>query len=169
MGRQQVFDQFFRSKASLKVSSSPKCSFVYKRAFFSKHCILQGHLKLSPLFFSFSGRVGKIRVLSFKIGLVTMARAHLEDKYKCKNLKVWFFFVDAYIFSCVVQLKKGLMPFSDLYRLVTDEKGLMDHKQLGLLLHDSLQVKLKANFIFTEIVHLISRQRGGFYSVNTGI
>lgn len=31
-----------------------------------------------------SGRVGKIRVLSFKIGLVTMARAHLEDKYKCK-------------------------------------------------------------------------------------
>lgn len=88
MGRQQVFDQFFRSKASLKVSSSPKCSFVYKRAFFSKHCILQGHLKLSPLFFSFSGRVGKIRVLSFKIGLVTMARAHLEDKYKCKNLKV---------------------------------------------------------------------------------
>lgn len=31
-----------------------------------------------------SGRVGKIRVLSFKIGLVTMARAHLEDKYKCE-------------------------------------------------------------------------------------
>lgn len=61
------------------------------------------------------------------------------------------------------------MPFSDLYRLVTDEKGLMDHKQLGLLLHDSLQVKLKAIYIFTEIVHLISRQRGGFYSVNTGI
>ena len=30
-----------------------------------------------------SGRVGKIRVLSFKIGLVTMARAHLEDKYRC--------------------------------------------------------------------------------------
>lgn len=57
-----------------------------------------------------SGRVGKIRVLSFKIGLVTMARAHLEDKYKY------------------------------LYRLVTDEKGLMDHKQLGLLLHDSLQI-----------------------------
>ena len=52
----------------------------------------------------------------------------------------------------MVQLKKGLMPFSDLYRLVTDEKGLMDHKQLGLLLHDSLQVKLKAIFIFTEIV-----------------
>lgn len=31
-----------------------------------------------------SGRVGKIRVLSFKVGLVTMARAHLEDKYKCE-------------------------------------------------------------------------------------
>lgn len=111
MGRQQVFNKFFRSKASLKVSSSPKCSFVYKRAFFSEHCILQGRLKLSPLFFSFSGRVGKIRVLSFKIGLVTMARAHLEDKYKCKNLKVWFFFVDAYISSCVVQLKKRFDAF----------------------------------------------------------
>ena len=31
-----------------------------------------------------SGRVGKIRVLSFKVGLVTMARAHLEDKYRCE-------------------------------------------------------------------------------------
>lgn len=57
-----------------------------------------------------SGRVGKIRVLSFKIGLVTMARAHLEDKYRY------------------------------LFRLVTDENGSMDHKQLGLLLHDSLQI-----------------------------
>ncbi|XP_015765650.1 PREDICTED: dystrophin-like isoform X3 [Acropora digitifera] len=57
-----------------------------------------------------SGRVGKIRVLSFKVGLVTMARAHLEDKYR-------------YLFS-----------------LVTDENKLMDHKQLGLLLHDSLQI-----------------------------
>ena len=33
-----------------------------------------------------SGRVGKIRVLSFKVGLVTMARAHLEDKYRCELL-----------------------------------------------------------------------------------
>ena len=32
-------------------------------------------------------------------------------------------------------------PFVDIFRLVTDENGFMDHKQLGLLLHDSLQVK----------------------------
>lgn len=57
-----------------------------------------------------SGRVGKIRVLSFKIGLVTMSRAHLEDKYKY------------------------------MFRLVADGNGVMDHKKLGLLLHDSLQI-----------------------------
>ena len=36
-----------------------------------------------------------------------------------------------------------LIPFlfTDLFSLVTDENKLMDHKQLGLLLHDSLQVK----------------------------
>lgn len=37
-----------------------------------------------------SGRVGKIRVLSFKIGLVTMSRTHLEDKYKCMSVCLSF-------------------------------------------------------------------------------
>ncbi|XP_048577310.1 dystrophin isoform X2 [Nematostella vectensis] len=57
-----------------------------------------------------SGRVGKIRLLSFKIGLVCLCRAHLDDKYNY------------------------------LFKLVADNDGKMDHKQLGLLLHDSLQV-----------------------------
>ena len=52
---------------------------------------------------SFSGRVGKIRVLSFKIGLVTMARAHLEDKYKCKY--------SPFMYSLVLVVRSSLAAF----------------------------------------------------------
>lgn len=31
-----------------------------------------------------SGRSGKIRVLSMKIGLLSLSKGHLEEKYKCK-------------------------------------------------------------------------------------
>ncbi|XP_013413171.1 dystrophin isoform X2 [Lingula anatina] len=55
-------------------------------------------------------RGGKIRVLSFKVGIVLMCKAHLEDKYR-------------YIF-----------------RLVADANGLVDQRNLGLLLHDCLQI-----------------------------
>ena len=40
-----------------------------------------------------------------------------------------------------------------MYRLVTDEKSLMDHKQLGLLLHDSLQVKKCASRLFNSTLN----------------
>ena len=32
----------------------------------------------------FSVRSGHIRVLSFKIGIISMCKAQLEDKYRCK-------------------------------------------------------------------------------------
>ena len=47
-------------------------------------------------------------------------------------------------------------PFSfplDLYRLVASDNGYMDHKQLGLLLHDTLQV-CKRDFIKLTKWHL---------------
>lgn len=31
-----------------------------------------------------SGRSGKIRVLSMKIGLLALSKGHLEEKYKCE-------------------------------------------------------------------------------------
>ncbi|CAG5958701.1 unnamed protein product, partial [Menidia menidia] len=32
-----------------------------------------------------SGRSGKIRTLSFKTGIISLCKAHLEDKYRCKS------------------------------------------------------------------------------------
>lgn len=32
-----------------------------------------------------SGRTGKIRTLSFKTGIVSLCKAHLEDKYRCES------------------------------------------------------------------------------------
>uniref|UniRef100_A0A1I8GQR0 Dystrophin n=1 Tax=Macrostomum lignano TaxID=282301 RepID=A0A1I8GQR0_9PLAT len=55
-------------------------------------------------------RSGRLRVLSFKVGLVLLCAAGLEDKYR-------------YLFSAVV-----------------DERGALDQRRLGLLLHDCMQV-----------------------------
>lgn len=32
-----------------------------------------------------SGRTGKIRTLSFKTGIISLCKAHLEDKYRCES------------------------------------------------------------------------------------
>uniref|UniRef100_A0A8C0WMQ8 EF-hand domain-containing protein n=1 Tax=Castor canadensis TaxID=51338 RepID=A0A8C0WMQ8_CASCN len=32
-----------------------------------------------------TGRTGRIRVLSFKTGIISLCKAHLEDKYRCKS------------------------------------------------------------------------------------
>ncbi|XP_077976931.1 dystrophin-like isoform X2 [Glandiceps talaboti] len=57
-----------------------------------------------------SVRSGKIRVLSFKIAIISLCKAHLEDKYRY------------------------------LFRLVAGANGYVDQRALGLLLHDSIQV-----------------------------
>ncbi|XP_059157467.1 dystrophin-like isoform X5 [Physella acuta] len=57
-----------------------------------------------------SVRSGKVRVLSFKIGLVLLCQAQLEDKYR-------------YIF-----------------RLIADTNAFADQRKLGLLLHDCMQI-----------------------------
>ncbi|XP_057306952.1 utrophin-like isoform X3 [Hydractinia symbiolongicarpus] len=57
-----------------------------------------------------SGRIGKIRVLSFKIGIILLSRAKLEDKWKY------------------------------LFRQISDGTGHTDSKKLGLLLHDCVQI-----------------------------
>ncbi|XP_065164491.1 dystrophin [Atheta coriaria] len=57
-----------------------------------------------------SQRTGQIRVLSFKVGLILLAKGHLEDKYRY------------------------------LFRLIADLQQKADQRKLGLLLHDVLQV-----------------------------
>ncbi|XP_076840282.1 LOW QUALITY PROTEIN: utrophin [Brachyhypopomus gauderio] len=57
-----------------------------------------------------TGRSGKIRVLSLKIGLLSLCKGHLEEKYKC------------------------------LFNQVSSAGGTCDQRQLGLLLHDAIQI-----------------------------
>ncbi|XP_063403799.1 dystrophin-like isoform X1 [Mytilus trossulus] len=55
-------------------------------------------------------RSGKIRVLSFKVGLILLCNGHLDEKYKF------------------------------LFRLIANTNGYTDQRKLGLLLHDCLQI-----------------------------
>ncbi|XP_066562465.1 dystrophin isoform X5 [Amia ocellicauda] len=57
-----------------------------------------------------TGRTGKIRALSFKTGIVSLCKAHLEDKYRY------------------------------LFKQVASPTGFCDQRRLGLLLHDSIQI-----------------------------
>uniref|UniRef100_A0A3P9A6P6 Utrophin n=1 Tax=Esox lucius TaxID=8010 RepID=A0A3P9A6P6_ESOLU len=57
-----------------------------------------------------TGRSGKIRVLSMKIGVLSLSKGHLEEKYK-------------YLFS-----------------QVASSGDTCDQRQLGLLLHDAIQI-----------------------------
>uniref|UniRef100_A0A6Q2ZJU0 Dystrophin n=1 Tax=Esox lucius TaxID=8010 RepID=A0A6Q2ZJU0_ESOLU len=57
-----------------------------------------------------TGRSGKIRTLSFKTGIISLCKAHLEDKYRF------------------------------MFRQVASATGFCDQRRLGLLLHDSIQI-----------------------------
>ncbi|XP_036396175.1 dystrophin isoform X3 [Megalops cyprinoides] len=57
-----------------------------------------------------TGRTGKIRTLSFKTGIISLCKAHLEDKYRF------------------------------LFRQVAGPTGMCDQRRLGLLLHESIQI-----------------------------
>ncbi|XP_041067968.1 dystrophin isoform X1 [Carcharodon carcharias] len=57
-----------------------------------------------------TGRTGKIRVLSFKSGIMSLCKAHLEDKYRY------------------------------LFKQVASPIGFCDQRRLGLLLHDAIQI-----------------------------
>lgn len=57
-----------------------------------------------------SGRIGKVRVLSFKIGLVLLCRARLEEKYRY------------------------------LFKVMSDNSGKLDARKTGLMLHDMVQI-----------------------------
>ncbi|XP_072370084.1 dystrophin isoform X6 [Scyliorhinus torazame] len=57
-----------------------------------------------------TGRTGKIRVLSFKSGIMSLCKAHLEDKYRY------------------------------LFKQVASPTGFCDQRRLGLLLHDAIQI-----------------------------
>uniref|UniRef100_A0A3Q3N5W3 Dystrophin n=1 Tax=Mastacembelus armatus TaxID=205130 RepID=A0A3Q3N5W3_9TELE len=57
-----------------------------------------------------TGRTGKIRTLSLKTGIISLCKAHLEDKYRF------------------------------LFRQVASATGFCDQRRLGLLLHDSIQI-----------------------------
>ncbi|XP_038612990.1 dystrophin isoform X1 [Tachyglossus aculeatus] len=58
-----------------------------------------------------TSRTGRIRVLSFKTGVISLCKAHLEDKYR-------------YLFK----------------QVASSSTGLCDQRRLGLLLHDSIQI-----------------------------
>ncbi|KAK3712462.1 hypothetical protein RRG08_002792 [Elysia crispata] len=57
-----------------------------------------------------SARSGKVRVLSFKVGIVLMCQAQLEEKHRY------------------------------MFRLIADTNAFSDQRKLGLLLHDCMQV-----------------------------
>nr|XP_033805580.1 dystrophin isoform X6 [Geotrypetes seraphini] len=57
-----------------------------------------------------TGRTGRIRVLSFKTGIISLCKAHLEDKYRY------------------------------LFKQVASVTGFCDQRRVGLLLHDSIQI-----------------------------
>ncbi|TSK17770.1 Dystrophin [Bagarius yarrelli] len=57
-----------------------------------------------------TGRTGRIRILSLKTGIISLCKAHLEDKYRF------------------------------LFRQVASATGFCDQRRLGLLLHDSIQI-----------------------------
>ncbi|XP_057616228.1 dystrophin isoform X2 [Chionomys nivalis] len=57
-----------------------------------------------------TARTGRIRVLSFKTGIISLCKAHLEDKYRY------------------------------LFKQVASSTGFCDQRRLGLLLHDSIQI-----------------------------
>ncbi|XP_071992014.1 dystrophin isoform X2 [Engystomops pustulosus] len=57
-----------------------------------------------------TGRTGRIRVLSFKTGIISLCKAHLEDKYRY------------------------------LFKQVASSSGFCDQRRLGLLLHDAIQI-----------------------------
>ncbi|XP_077199075.1 dystrophin isoform X8 [Paroedura picta] len=57
-----------------------------------------------------TGRTGRIRILSFKTGVISLCKAHLEDKYRY------------------------------LFKQVASPTGFCDQRRLGLLLHDSIQI-----------------------------
>uniref|UniRef100_T1KPK1 WW domain-containing protein n=1 Tax=Tetranychus urticae TaxID=32264 RepID=T1KPK1_TETUR len=57
-----------------------------------------------------SNRTGLVRVFSFKIGLITLCKGALEDKYRF------------------------------MFRLIADVHGFADERKLGLLLHELIQV-----------------------------
>ncbi|XP_030642262.1 utrophin isoform X2 [Chanos chanos] len=57
-----------------------------------------------------TGRSGKIRALSMRIGLLSLCKGHLEDKYKC------------------------------LFSQVSSAGETCDQRQLGLLLHNAIQI-----------------------------
>ncbi|XP_074663011.1 dystrophin-like isoform X2 [Tubulanus polymorphus] len=55
-------------------------------------------------------RTGRIRVLSFKVGIILLCKAHLEDKFRF------------------------------IFRLIADANGFVDQRRLALLLHDCIQI-----------------------------
>ncbi|XP_025099293.1 dystrophin-like isoform X3 [Pomacea canaliculata] len=58
-------------------------------------------------------RSGKVRVLSFKVGVILLCSGQLEDKYRF------------------------------MFRLIADTNGFADQRKLGLLLHDCIQIPLQ--------------------------
>ena len=50
-----------------------------------------------------SGRIGKIRELSFKIGLISMSQGPLDEKYRCKKYyNLYIISVKYYVSVCTL-------------------------------------------------------------------
>lgn len=111
-----------------------------------------------------SGRTGKIRSLSFKTGIISLCKAHLEDKYRCKSMCNVFmlllcpnnkYLLIFHLTNKIIQKENPCADFLSffptsrifsassslvLFRQVASATGFCDQRRLGLLLHDSIQI-----------------------------
>lgn len=64
-------------------------------------------------FYNFSGRTGKIRVQSLKIGLMSLSKGLLEEKYRCKNVfyKMHFLYIKSHIVIMQIVGKFAVLHF----------------------------------------------------------
>ncbi|KAI4884573.1 hypothetical protein NFI96_034535 [Prochilodus magdalenae] len=83
-----------------------------------------------------SGRCGKVQVLSMKIGLLSLSKGHLEDKYRCKYFAV-FGHCDA---SHSGYYSSSHWRVKDLFSQVAGVAGVCNPRQLALLLHTTMQI-----------------------------
>ena len=86
------------------------------------------------MFDIYSSRSGHLRVLSFKVGIILMCKAHLEDKYRCKY---------------------NVLPYISVYKSRNLCQNKILHRQFVLYTGNTLREEIipKASWIFKVRAH----------------